>query len=404
MILATIKQVSPRLAIMLINQISILVTLPWLVSHLSPVTFGLVATALIIMQAGWLLIDWAQMNYVTEVWHHHPTQLQKNKLVSQLILSRLLLAGGYLLIMAGVITAEIITLPWEFFIALSLAAVAGGLLPLWFFHVIKKPGELVGITLIARTFFVLLTLWWVRADSDATIYLALQSLSFVTITLFAFRQMVIVHHYRWQATKISEALSQIRISTPFVINTLTNNHVHIFWSLALIMLASPLSIGLYSLADQAYRAGSAITHALVQVTRINSMHGTLRQAWSLILPFMLGALVLSLAGQWVISEFLACLLPYNYEGAVFIFRVMLTIWLVQTWVNLTNYPIIGKALGLNKLHRLSPWIFVTHLSFIITWSAMSRTLDSFVISFLLASVAQVIILFTPFIRHYCRHE
>jgi hypothetical protein len=388
------------MAIMLINQISILITLPWLISNLTPVTFGLIATALIIMQAGWVIIEWAQTNYVTEVWHFQSKQLQKNKLISQLILSRLLMAGGYIVTVAAIISQDIISLPWEFFFTLILATVAGGLLPLWFFHVIKKPGELVGVTLISRTFFVLLTLCYVRTDNDASTYLALQSLSFLAITLFAFWRMVVAHHFRWQVTKLSEALAQIRISNPFVINTLTNDHIHIFWSLALTMLASPIAIGIYNLAEQAYRAGSAITSALAQVMRVNSKKTTLRQAIGLIFPFMFGTLLISLVGQWVISEYLAYLLPISFNEATIIFHAMLVIWLVQTWVKLVNYPITGKAIGLVKLHRLAPWILVIHLGFIIFWFAKSGTLDSFVIYFLAASIIQLIILINAVIIKY----
>ena len=162
MIRTTLTQISSRMSIMLINQLSVLVTLPWLVAHLTPITFGLVAMALIVMQSGWVLIDWGQVNYVTEVWHQHGTPEKKSKLITGMICSRLLLAGTYLFLMAVLISVDIIRLPWIFFMAIAPATVSSALFPLWFYHVIKKPGELVWVTLVSRTIFVLLVAWWVR--------------------------------------------------------------------------------------------------------------------------------------------------------------------------------------------------------------------------------------------------
>jgi hypothetical protein len=115
---------------------------------------------------------------------------------------------------------------------------------------------------------------------------------------------------------------------------------------------------------------------------------------------MFGTLLISLVGQWVISEYLAYLLPISFNEATIIFHAMLVIWLVQTWVKLVNYPITGKAIGLVKLHRLAPWILVIHLGFIIFWFAKSGTLDSFVIYFLAASIIQLIILINAVIIKY----
>ena len=68
MIQSTINQISPRLFIILINQLTTLFTIPWLAANLSLEMFGLIATSLIIIQFSWILIDWGGMNYSTEIW------------------------------------------------------------------------------------------------------------------------------------------------------------------------------------------------------------------------------------------------------------------------------------------------------------------------------------------------
>ena len=57
MIQITLEQLSPRLMIMLINQVSTIITIPWLATHLSIDTFGLISTSLILIQTGWIFIN-----------------------------------------------------------------------------------------------------------------------------------------------------------------------------------------------------------------------------------------------------------------------------------------------------------------------------------------------------------
>ena len=393
-------QISPRMNIMLINQISVLLTLPFLLSCMSNFGFGLVGTSLIIMQAGWVIIDWASTVYFTEVWRSSFSQLKKNKLVSRHILSRILLGSLYLIIICGAIATKIIILPWELFFVIIPGILAGGIFPLWFFHVIKKPEELVGITLFSRTFFVLMTFWWVKSDTDIVTYLALQSFSFSLITLFALRRMFIFHNLQWQTTNVSDAIKHIRLNTPYMANTLTNNHIHIFWSLSLSILSGPIVIGLYSIAEQAYRAGNTISATFAQVIRINTIQVKLVNTLPIVLSFIFLVFIIFIAGQWVITNILPTYVSNDYTEVLSILKMMLCIWLVQAWIKFINYSIVGKILGIKSLHRFSLWVILLHLLCIFTWSINVSTLYSFTEYFLIASILQLLILISPILRNY----
>ena len=386
---------------MLINQISVLLTLPILLSNMSSYSFGLVGTSLIIMQAGWVIIDWASTVYFTEVWHNYSTQIEKNKLISQHILSRLLIAIIYLTFISGAIVLNIITLPWELFILIIPGVLAGGMFPLWFFHIIRKPGELVGVTLISRIIFILLTFWWVRSDTDITIYLALQSFTFSLITLYSFRRMFLIHNVQWQPTNLRNIIKHLRLNTPFMVNTFSNNHIHVFWSLSLSILSGPVTIGLYSLAEQCYRAGNSISATFAQVIRVNTIEVKLANTWIIVLTFMFIVFILFLVGQWVIGNILPSFLPNDYKGVINILRMMLTIWLFQAWIKFINYSIIGKILGVNALHKFSFWVTLLHLICIFIWATNSSTLEDFTEYFLLASILQFLVLMSPIIIKLC---
>ena len=85
MIKDSLKQVSSRMMIMLFNQLAVMVTIPWLTIQLSPFVFGLVSTSLIIIQAGWIFIEWGLMNYSTEVWQDSASKVRQNKLITDVV-------------------------------------------------------------------------------------------------------------------------------------------------------------------------------------------------------------------------------------------------------------------------------------------------------------------------------
>ena len=86
------RQISPRIAIMITNQLTTLFTIPWLAAHLNIELFGLIATCLILIQTGWIVIDWGGMNYSTEIWKSKQSITIKNELVTNITSSNLFLA------------------------------------------------------------------------------------------------------------------------------------------------------------------------------------------------------------------------------------------------------------------------------------------------------------------------
>ena len=396
-----LRQISPRMNIMLINQISILLTLPVILSNMSNFSFGLVGISLIIMQAGWVIIDWSSTIYFTEVWHKYPNQFEKNKLISRHIYSRLLIFIVYLVSISSAIALKIISLPWELFAVIIPGILAGGIFPLWFFHIIKRPDELVVITLTSRILFVVLTFLLVKSDADKVIYLALQSLTFSLITIYGFRRMFLFHNVHWQPTNLRNAINHLRLNTPYMFNTFCSNHIHILWSLSLSMVSGPVAVGLYSLAEQGYRVGNSISAAFAQVIRVNTIKEKLVNTLFIVLTFMFLVFIIFFVGQWVVDNILSSVLPYDYKGVINILKIMLAIWLVQAWIKFINYSIVGKILGTNTLHKFSFWIILLHLTFILVWAVNSSSLNNFTESFLLASVIQFSILLASLINKYC---
>ena len=393
------RQISPRIAIMITNQLTTLFTIPWLAAHLNIELFGLIATCLILIQTGWIVIDWGGMNYSTEIWKSKQSITIKNELVTNITSSKLFLALIYLSVISVLIFLDMVNLPWIFFLMSIPAAIAGGIFPLWFYHVTKKPSDLVFITFIMRLIFLICVINFVKDDSDALLYLILFSVTISFITIYAFVRMILKYNFRWNNFSFKSAFEHIRKSTSFLINSVTNNHIQSVWSISLALTGSPLSIAIYNIAEQGYRAGNAISNTISQVIRINSKNNSPYKTFKLILFFIMIYFFTACFFYLVSDTLIKLLFPSEFLNAIKILKVMIIIWFIQSLIHIFNYPILGKLIGVIEVHRLNPIFISLHGICLVFWLFSSNSPFNMVLFLAFASILQLLIMSYLIVRN-----
>ena len=394
MIQTTFEQLSPRLMIMLINQVSTILTIPWLAAHMSIDTFGLISTSLILIQTGWIFIEWGGMNYTSEVYKFGKSYKRKNLFVTNFIASKLILAFIYLLFIYTLVLCKYINLPWEFFSAIIPATIFGGIFPLWFYHVIKRPGDMVLITFFTRIVFLICVFWSVHKDNEALLYLQLFSMTIFIITVYAFVIMLLKYRIRWEGYSLKSALKHISKGKNFFINSLSNNYIHSIWSISLTIIGTPSAIGFYNIAEQAYRAGNALSTTISQVIRVNSLELSNKKTWRVILFFAIIYILIAVC-FFLISELLIkYFFSMQFYSVIPVLKIMILIWLFNAIINLINYPILVKLVGVLRAHRLNPIFLIIHGSFLLIWIFTSETLINMMIFLSLSCLTQLLIMMT----------
>ena len=394
------RQISPRIAIMITNQLTTLFSIPWLAAHLNIELFGLIATCLILIQTGWIIIDWGGMNYSTEIWKSKQSITIKNELVTNITSSKLFLGLIYLSVIAVFIFLDMVNLPWIFFLMSIPAAIAGGIFPLWFYHVTKKPSDLVFITFIIRLIFLICVIIFIKDDSDALLYLILFSGTITIITIYAFARMIFKYSFRWHNFSYKSAFKHIRRSTSFLINSVTNNHIQSVWSISLALTGSPLAIAIYNIAEQGYRAGNAISNTISQVIRINSINNSPYKTFKLILFFVMIYFFTACFFYLVSDSLIKFLFPSEFLNAIIILKVMIVVWFIQSLIHIVNYPILGKLIGVIEVHRLNPIFIFLHGICLVFWLLSSNSVFNMVFFLAFASILQLLIMFYLIIRNY----
>ena len=403
MIKASLNQVSSRMMIMLFNQLAVIITIPWLAMQLSPEVFGLVSTSLIIIQVGWVFIDWGLMNYATEIWQDGDDKNKKNELITNLIASRLILSAIYLTLIFFLIAFGIIFIPYSYFPPLALTTIFGALFPLWFFHVNKNPNDLIRITLFSRLIFIALVVIFVKTDVHAPTYLYLHSVSFMVITLFAYYKMIAKHSFTWLGFNFIHSINLIAQGIGFFLNSLTNSNVHVIWSFAVTITQEPIVIGIYNIAEQGYRAGSAISNSVSQVSRLNTKGLGISQTLRLIVFYGITYAFAAMFGFLLAAPMIKIFFQLEYIASVSVLKILIGVWLIQSYIKLINYPLVGKLISVEKLHKMTPFILFLHLFMLGLWYVIFGDLYSLAISFLAASLIHLS-LFVIILRKSIYHQ
>ena len=386
MIKASLNQVSSRMMIMLFNQLAVIITIPWLAMQLSPEVFGLVSTSLIIIQVGWVFIDWGLMNYATEIWQDSADKDTKNKLITNLIASRLILSALYLTLIFCLIALGVIFIPYSYYPPLALTTIFGALFPLWFFHVNKNPKDLVGITLFSRMVFILLVLIFVKTDVQAPTYLYLHAVSFMVITLFAFYKMIVKHSFIWLGFNFIHSINLIAQGIGFFLNSLTNSNVHVIWGFAVTITQEPIVIGIYNIAEQGYRAGSAISNSVSQVSRLNTIGLGISQTLRLTVFYGITYAFAAMFGFLLAEPIIKIFFQPEYIASASVLKILIGVWLIQSYIKLINYPLVGKLISVEKLHKMTPYILFLHLFMLGLWYIFFHDLYSLALTFFAVSL------------------
>ena len=379
------RQILPRMNIMLINQLAMLISLPWLTSHLTLQTFGHIATGIIIVQIIWIISGWGVMNYVVEVWNDLKGLEEENFIITQILYLKLSLTIVALIAIFILIYFNIVQLPWVFFFCLIPSAFAG-MLPLWFYHVNKCPHELVVATLIPKVLFLILILCLVNQEARAHWFFLIQGLSFLLTTCYAFYQMKKKYHFRACPANPIKIHSLFKKCFPYYLNMITTEQMNSIWGLCLVIGAGPIAIAYYNLSDQAYRAGSLITNTVAQVVRVNIIHTTLTEAWSLVSKLILTVIFFAIAAWLLLDNIVDSVMPENYHAALPYIRMMIGVWLLQSCIKFLNYPILGKIIGVDALNRLNTFMLSGHIFLMVFWLWMFNDLTSLISLFMAMSV------------------
>ena len=167
MFFSTIKHIVSRSSIILINQLSVLISLPILAARLDFEVFGQVAIGFLLTMLSWIVSDWGIQNYSIEVWKKFTSIKDRMVFISSAITLNLLVSIFFLIAVLVLILSQILDFPILFWLAIIPSVLMGSVYPLWFYQVEKNPQDMILPTFFSRIFFLLIIFYVVHDNDNA---------------------------------------------------------------------------------------------------------------------------------------------------------------------------------------------------------------------------------------------
>lgn len=387
----TLNHIAARGAIILINQLSLLLALPLVASRVDLITFGKIAIGLIIIQISWLIGHWGVQNFSIENWHKLKKRSEKNQIIFLSIAVGLMngiifLCLIYLLILHGWVDISKI-----FFMSLIPSVLIGAINPIWFFQLNKIPQKIIPPTFGARMLFLLIIFIFVKDNSDAHLFFLAQGIGLLIVCTYGFFLIIKKYKYRLTYFSMNQLIHFYIKNIPYFINSISNNKINTLWGSGLSIVGGAEAMALYNLGDEIYRFGSSMSNIAAQAVRIHFLKNTISKIRAINTLFIFFYFLFALLICLTIDSLLEISFSNDYSSASSIIKIMVFAWAINATVKLFNYPVLGKLYGISWLNRKTYFVVLLHVLFFIFWVIFFDSTQSMVIMFTLVNLIQLIL-------------
>jgi PST family polysaccharide transporter len=387
----TLNHIVARGAIILINQLSLLLALPLVASRVDLITFGKIAIGLIIIQISWLIGHWGVQNFSIENWHKLKKRSEKNQIIFLSIAVGLMngiifLCLIYLLILHGWVDISKI-----FFMSLIPSVLIGAINPIWFFQLNKIPQKIIPPTFGARMLFLLIIFIFVKDNSDAHLFFLAQGIGLLIVCTYGFFLIIKKYKHRLTYFSMNQLIHFYIKNIPYLINSISNNKINTLWGSGLSIVGGAEAMALYNLGDEIYRFGSSMSNIIAQAVRIHFLKNTISKIRAINTLFIFFYFLFALLICLTIDSLLEISFSNDYSSASSIIKIMVFAWAINATVKLFNYPVLGKLYGISWLNRKTYFVVLLHVLFFIFWVIFFDSTQSMVIMFTLVNLIQLIL-------------
>ncbi len=353
------KNLSARTLIVLINQISILIAIPIVASRIGIENFGLLSVAMIFFQVAFMLTEWGfGVPAIKE------SSEAKEKKALGLMFVEVNLIKGFILffLIITLILIQKINLSifdnHTLFYGLIFAIIAAAFNPLWYFQAIEQPEKLVLPSIIGRALYLSIIIFLVSGADDMHWVLTAQG---ITYALTAFWSLYFVAPFlrNIPKLKLNNIKKRFVNTTPFFLSGAIMGQFHSIWGLFLIVVAGPIEVAIFNLADQALRAGNAFTNILPEVLLVRHLNeGEGSSNSSRIKLAVFTVIIFSFIGLFLTKPIITLFFGDSYLIVVNVIQVTIIIWLLLAIIKLLGYPLLGIRFGLDRVNKIN-YIFAT---------------------------------------------
>ena len=346
---------SSRMLILFINQVSSIALLYFMISRLDINQFGIISSALIIYNIVFIIIEWGftiySINSLKFLSH-----LEQEKKISAILWAKIIFFCFSILIIIYFFKKNII-LYEDYYLLISLIflILVSVFNPLWLLQFLNKTELLLIPTIFFKILQFLIVYFFLKNEYSFLVVLS-QAFSFFFISLWAYLH-IIKKFDLFQIVRFSEVVKVIKSSKSIFFNNLNQNFSHSLWGIYLIFFGNNIHVSIFNLADTFFRAGNSLTSIFPEV-----LLGTykkiieLKKIYLLIFLVILISMILFISVEYFIVNYLDQIFADNIN----FFYITIFSWLVISIIKIIAYPVFSKKKSLRFLNLISFLTIITH--------------------------------------------
>ena len=374
-----LKNISNRLTVEFINQLSVIITLPIIANSLGINSFAIVSQGMILIHLILLISSWGIDGYSIERLNNSNDIKQRNLIINTFILTRLSLTLFFVIILFVFLKSNFIKLNLEYFWYMLFPIIASSFLPLWFFQAIGKPEKLLLPTLIGRFIFIILIFLFLKNDNSVNWFFISHGISSSIISLFGIL-ILFKMDYKVKLINFKNIIYYLKESNNHFFLLIVNNQFNTLWATAIIFVGSSTSIAIFNLANQILKAGMGISELVGRVIRQSTYLKEINHLKKIIIIISFLYFLISIFFIYTLRDILKIFFISDYLLHIVIFQIIIVIWFFNAVFKLLSYSFITKILDIKKANKTSIRIGLIHVLFVFLWLVFSSSYNVFSIS------------------------
>lgn len=327
--------------IVVVNQISVLITLPHLANNLGIYGFAILAKALIVYQIGVVLMDYG-CNYcaIYFVKGEEEENIKLKNIILPIYLIKIIIYIFIIIIFSLLNYYFNLThFDNKLFLSIIFTIFFAGINPYWIYQLLEKNIYLLGSTIISRIFFLYIVFFYIKDETNIYSYFLALGLGFIIINLVG------LYHFRFlrlTTQGLSFFFKILKISTRYFLSALININFNSLWGLALLFMGGPIQLVYFNLADQGYRA----FYILCSVIPVNlysrfSKIKNFKTSYKNSIYLSIIIIFIYLCGMLLINPIMIIIFDISYYPASRFIIIYLVASLFLSLSGLFGYPILG---------------------------------------------------------------
>ena len=388
-----INQIFQRSSIVLINQLSLLITIPYIASIFSPNTFGLFSQSIIFIQVTWIISEWGINNYCINIFPKDTKNQNRFFIeISSMVFLLLITLSFFIFLIIKILN---INIDLYLYLLLVLSFIFGGLNPLWFFQAQLRPKVLILPTFITRVIFIILIFVYVKNDSDIYLYFLINSILFICIFIFSLSILKKEGLYFF-FTSFHKLKNHLASSFYFFLSSVIGNQFSTLWMFVFSIKSSPSIIAIYAIADHFLRAMNTLTNIISNVIWSNS--SKIRKINIYLLKYSFLIFLIALIAWIFIDSLIEFLFDNFYIASVEFCQALILIWFIHGLTKIYLYPVFAKFYSLKWVNKINILFGFFHILTMILWFFFSKDIWIMIYSMMIITSIQLIFYF--FFRYF----